>query len=479
MAGELNFDAVWDGARRWSRPGARGVGVLGVGFDAPVFIVPHSDITMLALVAKPGIDQVVLSFSYSDSNTNPLWQIAAVEVWISKVNDRTQASEFGEGSSPYTSFTHMTPAHEGTSFYWIRARDGAGNVGAWFPSSATEGVQATPERTPNVANVNPNLGNGKLVATVAANALTVGVKTLSGNDPGVDDPVFVAFRNSDGTHTSVAINSARSVGVDSGSTLQTEANIPFRVWVVAYLASDGTARIAVINVSAPLFLFQLSETGICTVNVPAAGNADLANIVYGAVAATAVPYRIIGYLEWSSGLATPGTWSSAPDIIGLAGRGLPFPGDVVKEYSSNLNVSVVTGTGVIPNDDTIPQISEGFEYMGFNWVGDSEANWLDVTFVIPLSDTLASDVVAALFEAGESDATAISWCNISANNGVTQLSFHSRTKIKSFNVVDAIRTYSLRLGDFAGGTITVNGINSARKFGGVLRPYIRFAEIMG
>jgi hypothetical protein len=37
--------------------------------------------------------------------------------------------------------------------------------------------------------------NGKLVASVASNALTIAVKTLAGNDPSASDPVFFVFRD--------------------------------------------------------------------------------------------------------------------------------------------------------------------------------------------------------------------------------------------------------------------------------------------
>jgi hypothetical protein len=104
-----------------------------------------ADITMSNLVATPGDNQVLLSFAYSDPNVSPdqtALQIAAVEVYWSKTNDRDQALFWGEAGYPFTSFLHAKPPGEGDHYYWVRSRDNSGTYGPWHPSGATDGVRS-------------------------------------------------------------------------------------------------------------------------------------------------------------------------------------------------------------------------------------------------------------------------------------------------------------------------------------------------
>src|SRR5262249_27038590 len=82
--------------------------------------------------------------------------------------------------------------------------------------------------------------NGKLVPSVASNALTVAIKTLADEDPSDDDPVRIVFRSptaDSGDYEVVTLTAATSFVVSSGSTLGTSNNIAFRLWFVAF--KDG------------------------------------------------------------------------------------------------------------------------------------------------------------------------------------------------------------------------------------------------
>jgi hypothetical protein len=66
--------------------------------------------------------------------------------------------------------------------------------------------------------------NGKLVASVASNNLTIAVKTKAGNDPSAGDPALFVFRNATaatGDYTVVKVTAALSFTINSGNTLGT------------------------------------------------------------------------------------------------------------------------------------------------------------------------------------------------------------------------------------------------------------------
>ena len=87
--------------------------------------------------------------------------------------------------------------------------------------------------------------NGTLVPSVAANALTIAIKTLAGNDPSAADPVHVVLRNATaatGNYVVLAITAATSLVISSGSTLGAASNTPFRVWIVGF-NDAGTFRL--------------------------------------------------------------------------------------------------------------------------------------------------------------------------------------------------------------------------------------------
>jgi hypothetical protein len=151
--------------------------------------------------------------------------------------------------------------------------------------------------------------NGKIVGSVAANALTIAVKTLAGNDPSSSDPVLVLFRNStltDGSYTAVSITSATTLVVSSGSTLGTLANILANL-VVLLINNAGTAELAISNLAGGV---NLDGTGIVSTTAEGgAGAADSATVVYSTTARSNVAYRPVALMEITQ--VTPGTWATA------------------------------------------------------------------------------------------------------------------------------------------------------------------------
>lgn len=330
------------------------------------------------------------------------------------------------------------------------------------------------------------LVNGQIVATVAANVLTIAVKTAAGGDPSPLNVVYVLFPDSAGVFSplgltaSIVLVAATSMTVSAGSTLGTVNNKPFILNVLGFNDS-GTFRLAVINRWDRNLLFFGDPTPDGTLSNAiaegGAGAADSALNVYAGVTITSMSRVLLGTLEWNSGLATAGNWSAGPDVTRLAGRGLPRPGQPVAQ-ASNAYGTYRSGTTTVPLDDTIPQITEGISYTDMASITvtpKSAANLIDFDILLNVSHSVKTKVVASIFKDSDADALASAWTQISEADAVSQL----RLTCRLFADGSAARTYSVRVGGTDAGTVAINGSAGGRKFGGVMQSVLRQAEIAG
>jgi hypothetical protein len=425
-----------------------------------------SDITVAALAASPTVFGNVLTWTFSDPRNGALPNIAldAVEVWSSTTNDRSTASKVVEG---ITSTTHQGIIGETVYYYWIKPRDKIGSYGDWYPSGATSGIACRAIGTSGLAFA---LMNGYVTATVTANALTISVKTLGGTDPTATDFISISFANADGTYTSRRITTALSLVVSNGSTLGTQNSIPFQTWFVIF-DDAGTLRIAITMCTSSGIIYPISDSGTADAFAEGgSGNADSFATFYANAAITGKSYRIIGSARWTSGLSVAGVWSVNPNNIKQFSLGSQTPGAIVNE-SLFINSILATGTTVIPDDNTIPTVSEGFAHTNTPLV-PTPGNVIEVEVQLPCSCTVAGTIIGALNKGGA--AIAVGRADISVANAVATISIYFRETVVSGTV-----TYSLRLGPSSAGTLTVNGVNSAGKFGGTLNSKQRFTEYLG
>lgn len=167
--------------------------------------------------------------------------------------------------------------------------------------------------------------NVGLDASVSGNALTIALKGANGSDPSATNPVLVPFRNATattGTPEWLSVTAATSVTVSSGSTLGAANNTAFRIWIVGF-NDGGTFRLGVIN---PASSTELSAANLVSSTAEGgAGAADSAGVFYSGTAVTSKAYCILGYVEYGSGLATAGTYASAPTTEQVFGPGVPLP----------------------------------------------------------------------------------------------------------------------------------------------------------
>jgi hypothetical protein len=180
--------------------------------------------------------------------------------------------------------------------------------------------------------------NGKLVASVNANALTIALKTLAGVDPSAGDPTWILVPNGTGGYTPIEQTSALSITVPSGGSLGTVNAQAGRIWVGIF-NNSGAAVVGVynsLNATGPTIL-SWDETSTASGTGVSAGSTNSQTwYTSGAVTAN---FRVVGAVEFTE--ATAGTWATAPSKVMLFGPGVARPGTVLQEVFS-INTSSET-----------------------------------------------------------------------------------------------------------------------------------------
>ncbi len=215
------------------------------------------------------------------------------------------------------------------------------------------GLQAQTATLTGINLTNPPYGFGPCVnltisATVGAGLLGVQLFAAdTGLAPTGQHPILCSFRDSTITNGGPVWRSITSaVYLDSnavGATLGVITSQAFRLWITAF-DNGGTATIALWHsgsASATPSAFALQE-GAVQSSTGISNASTSAGVFYtpNGTNLSSKSFRILGYLDWASGLATPGNYSSGPTEIQLFGPGIKKPGDVVQQVFAQ----AVTGT---------------------------------------------------------------------------------------------------------------------------------------
>ncbi|MEK7555645.1 MAG: prepilin-type N-terminal cleavage/methylation domain-containing protein [Patescibacteria group bacterium] len=135
--------------------------------------------------------------------------------------------------------------------------------------------------------------------------------------------------------------------------------------------------------------------------------------------------------------------------------------------------AVATGITTMPSDDTVPQITEGNEYMTVTITPENANNELFIEVIGYFSSNLASRMSGAIFQDTTLNALA---SGITFPDTVNQpkpfnLSYRMLAGITSST------TFKFRAGTNTASTVTFNGASGARIHGGVINSIMRVTEI--
>ena len=135
--------------------------------------------------------------------------------------------------------------------------------------------------------------------------------------------------------------------------------------------------------------------------------------------------------------------------------------------------AVATGTTLIPFDDTIPQITEGDEYMTLSITPTSATNILHIDIVLNANQSAINNFTTALFVGTTADALAVAPYTITTAADYATASFKHKMTAGTTSQL----TFRVRAGGSNAGTTTFNGSGGARKYGGVSASSITITEI--
>jgi hypothetical protein len=134
--------------------------------------------------------------------------------------------------------------------------------------------------------------------------------------------------------------------------------------------------------------------------------------------------------------------------------------------------TIVTGTTVLPYDNTIPQITEGVEYTTLVITPSSADSILEIDVGLMVDHTSNGGLTLALFQ----DATANALKAIGAEQATAVELWMTLKHIMVAGTTNPI-TFRVRAGSSTAGTLTLGGNASAALYGGVAGNYITIREI--
>lgn len=153
--------------------------------------------------------------------------------------------------------------------------------------------------------------------------------------------------------------------------------------------------------------------------------------------------------------------------------GVDYPLLGVVQVVNTTDGAVATGTTTIPYDDTIPQNTEGDQYMTLAITPKATTNKLIIDVVVYVSNSSAGQYTAALFQDSTAGALAIGDTYQSNAQGLSVLVFRHYMTAGTTSAT----TFKVRAGCNVAGTTTFNGSGGARKFGGVFSSSITITEV--
>jgi hypothetical protein len=134
--------------------------------------------------------------------------------------------------------------------------------------------------------------------------------------------------------------------------------------------------------------------------------------------------------------------------------------------------ALATGTTVVPFDDTIPQNTEGTEFLTLAITPTSTTTLLQIDITASFSYSINNTVTLALFQDSTANALAASSEYGSTATGM----INSSLTYKMTSGTISATTFKLRMGGETAGTLTLNGYGGARKLGGVYVSSINITE---
>lgn len=301
-----------------------------------------------------------------------------------------------------------------------------------------------------------------------------GVITVTGADGTAissTEKALACFRSptsASGVATERTITTSPSVGLTSTALVGTVSGQSYRLWLALIDATPlgGGVELAIYNARSGVNILPFNEEStITTVAMDAA--ADSAGVWYSTTARANVAFTVIGYIEGVQ--ATAGTWLD--DATKIVVNPKLRPGDVVQTQISQ-DGTLASGSTVIPLDNTIPQKTEGDQYMSQAITPTFAGNLLDIEHDGQYGNSGNANMTAALFQDTTTDALKAVGINIATCSQRLSL------KHRMLAGTGSSTTFKIRGGPTAG-TCYFNGATGGTQLYGtaVCASHLKITEI--
>lgn len=183
----------------------------------------------------------------------------------------------------------------------------------------------------------------------------------------------------------------------------------------------------------------------------------------------AVPDEAYDATTWNGNNDVP-TKNAIRDKIETLGGG----SSVVVQVVSTQTGATATGSVAIPVDDTIPQNTEGTEFMTLAVTPTDAANKLQIDIVIFLTGPAAKWLIVALFQDTTANALAVGAAFNETNTAGMTVKFTHHMVAGTTSAT----TFKVRAGCHDATAIRMNGQGAVRLWGGVVASSITITEII-
>lgn len=164
---------------------------------------------------------------------------------------------------------------------------------------------------------------------------------------------------------------------------------------------------------------------------------------------------------------------TAKQILNTGGAGANpswiFGGKIVQVVNT-ISGAMITGNTVTPYDDTIPAITEGAQFLSRTITPKSASNYLVVLVEVNVSSSAAGHSCLALHNSGAAIACSFFLPTADGHQNVSLIHYMQAPATSE-------QTFTVRIGDSAGSTFTLNGTTGARNYGGILMSSITIVEV--
>lgn len=136
----------------------------------------------------------------------------------------------------------------------------------------------------------------------------------------------------------------------------------------------------------------------------------------------------------------------------------------VQQQVTSLTSAVATGTTTVPRDDTIPQNTEGIQFMTLAITPKATTNVLIIEVLAHVSSSVNNiSFTGALFQDSTANALAVGTNFQPTNTAISPVIIKHSMAAGTTSAT----TFKVRIGGDGAGTTTFNGSSAARLYGGI------------